>query len=213
MSHGVVPAAAADGARGLLAPLARGLARLGVSPNAVTVAGLVVTLCGASVLATDRPLAGGLLLLVGTLGDALDGQLARATGSGTRFGAFLDSTLDRVADAALGAAAIWLGHAHDDPVLLLTGVAALVASSLVPYVRAKAEALGMTAAVGTAPREARVALYLIGVLLWAATGDGRAFLVAVIAVAVLATLTVVERVVHVTRALRSAGRHQNEGNR
>ena len=213
MSHGVVPAAVADGARDLLAPLARGLARLGVSPNAVTAAGLVVTLGGAAVLAADRPLVGGLLLLVGTLGDALDGQLARATGSGTRFGAFLDSTLDRVADAALGAAAIWLGHVHGDPVLLLAGIAALVASSLVPYVRAKAESLGVTGAVGTAPREARIALYLIGVLLWAATGDGRAFKVAVIAVAVLATLTVAERVVHVTRDLRSAGQHQNEGNR
>jgi len=213
VSHGVVPAAVADGARDLLAPLARGLARLGVSPNAVTAAGLVVTLGGAAVLAADRPLVGGLLLLVGTLGDALDGQLARATGSGTRFGAFLDSTLDRVADAALGAAAIWLGHVHGDPVLLLAGIAALVASSLVPYVRAKAESLGVTGAVGTAPREARIALYLIGVLLWAATGDGRAFKVAVIAVAVLATLTVAERVVHVTRDLRSAGQHQNEGNR
>ena len=206
MSHGVVPAVVVDGTRNILAPLARFLARLGVRANTVTIAGVVVTLAGAVMVAAGQPFAGGLVLLAGTLADALDGQLARASGGGTRFGAFLDSTLDRVADGALAAAAIWLGHSTDHGALIVTGLALFLASSLVPYVRAKAEALGLSGDVGVAPREARVALYIVGVLVWAALADQRAFEVTIAAIAVLASYTLVERVTHVARALNNEGK-------
>ena len=206
MSHGVVPAAVADGTRGVLAPLARLLARRGIQANTVTVAGVIVTLAGAVMVAGGQPLAGGLVLLTGTLADALDGQLARASGGGTRLGAFLDSTLDRVADGALAGAAVWLGHSTAHPTLVASGLGLFLTSSLVPYVRAKAETLGLRGDVGVAPREARVAIYIIGVFVWAALADQRAFEVAVVGIALLASYTLVERVRHVARALKNEGK-------
>ena len=206
MNHGVIPAVVVDGTRSILAPLARLLARRGVHANAVTVVGVIVTLAGAVVVAGGQPLAGGLVLLAGTLADALDGQLARASGGGTRFGAFLDSTLDRVADGALAGAAIWLGHSTAHATLVAWSLALFLASSLVPYVRAKAETLGLRGDVGIAPREARVALYIIGVLIWAALADQRAFEVTVAVITLLTSYTLVERVRDVARALKNEGK-------
>ncbi|HEY3126973.1 MAG TPA: CDP-alcohol phosphatidyltransferase family protein, partial [Candidatus Limnocylindria bacterium] len=81
------------------------------------------------------------------------------------------------------------------------GLTLLVASFLVPYIRAKAESLGETASVGFAPREARIALYLIGVAAWAVTGVSALFAVAVAVTALLATITVIQRIAHVATAL------------
>lgn len=205
MSHGVVPGALAEGARGAIAPLARALARGGVSANAVTAAGCAITITGAALVASDQPLAGAAVLLLGTGADALDGQVARASGGGTRVGAFLDSVLDRVSDAALAFAAIWLGIARDDRVLLIGGSTMLVASFLVSYARAKAESLGLPAQVGPAPREARVALYLAGIALWGLTGSEQFFRALLVVIAILTTLTLVERIVHVIKTLQKEG--------
>src|SRR6185503_14194149 len=101
MSHGVVPDRVAEGARAGIGPLARGLAGMGISANAVTVAGGLLSVIGAGFLAAGMPLVALLILLVGTVADTLDGQIAKASGGGTRLGAFLDSTVDRVADGPL----------------------------------------------------------------------------------------------------------------
>lgn len=199
----IVPEGARTSARGSLAPLARALHAAGVSANAVTVLGLILTLAGAAALALGAPAVALVVLLVGALADTLDGQVAKAAGGGTKLGAFLDSTFDRLSDAAFAVAAISLGASRSEPVLLWAGILALVAGSLVPYIRAKAESLGLTASVGLAPREARLALLVIGVAAWAVTGNLQLFAAAVGVVALLSTITTIQRIAHVARLLNS----------
>jgi CDP-diacylglycerol--glycerol-3-phosphate 3-phosphatidyltransferase len=206
MSHGVVPDRLAEGARAGIGPLARALAGMGISANAVTIAGGVLSIVGAGFLAAGMPLPALLVLLIGTLADTLDGQLAKATGGGTRLGAFLDSTVDRVADGALFVGAAAAGANLGQPLLLWSSLIALVASFLVPYVRAKAESLGVSASVGPAPREARVVIFLIGLAAWAVLDIEALFVAAIFALAVLATITFVLRVVHVGRQLSTKER-------
>ena len=206
----IVPDRLAKSTRGGIAPVARRLHALGVSANAITVLGFLMTVSGAALLATGQPGSALLALLLGTLSDTLDGQIARAAGGGTRFGAFLDSTLDRLSDAALAIAAVQLGAAMFDPfhvtfgmadVLFWGGLVLLVASFLVSYIRAKAESLGEAATVGLAPREARIAIYLLGVAAWAVTGSPQLFAAAVAVAALLATITVIQRIAHMATTL------------
>ena len=206
MSHGVVPDRLADGARAGIGPLARALAAMGISANAVTIAGGALSVIGAGLLAAGLPLLALLVLLVGTLADTLDGQVAKASGGGTRLGAFLDSTVDRVADGALFVGAAAAGANLGQALLLWSSLIALVASSLVPYVRAKAESLGVSASVGPAPREARIVIFLIGLAAWAVVDVEAFFVAAVLALAVLSTITFVLRVVHVGRQLATKER-------
>jgi len=190
-----------DWARGracvLLAPIVRGLDWLGLHPNTVTIAGFLLQL-GIGVLygLGHLRLGGGLLLLVAPT-DALDGALARAAGKQSNFGAFLDSSLDRISDAALilGIAAHFLRRGAMQDVALLA--VALVASMMVSYTRARAEALGFTCKVGLLTRMERILLIggltllgLFGVLTWA--------------LAVLSVVTVVQRILHVYILSRQA---------
>jgi len=206
MSHGVVPDRVAEGARAGIGPLARRLAGMGISANAVTIAGGVLSIVGAGLLAAGMPLAALLVLLVGTIADTLDGQIAKASGGGTRLGAFLDSTVDRVADGALFVGAAASGANLGQPLLLWSSLVALVASFLVPYVRAKAESLGVSASVGPAPREARIVIFLIGLAAWALLDFQALFVAAVLALALLSSITFVLRVVHVGRQLSTKER-------
>jgi CDP-diacylglycerol--glycerol-3-phosphate 3-phosphatidyltransferase len=201
MSHGVVPDRLAEGARAGIGPLARALAGMGVSANAVTVTGGLLSIVGAGLLAAGMPLAALLVLLIGTIADTLDGQIAKASGGGTRLGAFLDSTVDRVADGALFVGAAASGANLGQPLLFWSSLVALVASFLVPYVRAKAESLGVSASVGPAPREARIVIFLIGLAAWALFDLQALFVAAVLALALLSSITFVLRVVHVGRQL------------
>jgi CDP-diacylglycerol--glycerol-3-phosphate 3-phosphatidyltransferase len=208
----IVPEGLAKSTRGGVAPIARRLHALGVSANVVTVVGFLVTVAGGALLASGQPGAALLVLLLGTLSDTLDGQIARAAGGGTRFGAFLDSTLDRLSDAALAIAAVRLGASMVNPffatfpfgtadILFWAGLVLLVASFLVSYIRAKAESLGEGATVGLAPREARIAIYLLGVAAWTVTGSIQLFAAAVALAAFLATITVLQRIAHMASAL------------
>ncbi len=201
MSHGVVPDRVAEGARAGIGPVARALAGMGISANAVTIAGGVLSVVGAGLLAAGMPLAALLVLLIGTIADTLDGQIAKASGGGTRLGAFLDSTVDRVADGALFVGAAASGANLGQPVLLWSSLVALVASFLVPYVRAKAESLGVSASVGPAPREARIVIFLIGLAAWALFDIQPLFVAAVLALALLSSITFALRVVYVGRQL------------
>ncbi len=200
-SHGIVPDGAARATRGGLAPLARALRDAGVTANAVTALGVILTLGGAALIALDAPLAALAVLLIGSLADTLDGAVARVSGGGTRLGGFLDSTADRVADAALFSAAAWLGSSRGDTVLFSAALLALSTSFFVPYVRAKAESLGVAATLGPAPREARLVILLAGIAAWALLGLPAALTAAVIVVAILAAITFLQRVAAVWRAL------------
>ena len=206
MSHGVVPNRVAEGARAGIGPIARALAAAGISANAVTIAGGVLSIVGSGFIAADMPLVALLVLLVGTLADTLDGQIAKASGGGTRLGAFLDSTVDRVADGALFVGAAALGASADQPLLLWSSLVALVASFLVPYVRAKAESLGVGASVGPAPREARIVIFLIGLAAWGLLNLQVLFVAAVLVLAALSSITFFLRVVHVGRQLSTKER-------
>jgi CDP-diacylglycerol--glycerol-3-phosphate 3-phosphatidyltransferase len=201
MSHGLMPNEVAEGTRLGLAPLARGLHRVGITANAVTVIGVLITFAGSALLAAGKPLPALIVLLAGALSDTLDGQLAKAAGGGTRFGAFLDSTLDRVSDAALACGAAALGAALGDAVLFWSALVGLVASFLVSYIRAKAESMGATASVGLMPREARLMVLLIGVGLWGVLGLYQLFVAIFAAVALLSVITLFQRIAFVAREL------------
>jgi len=202
-SHGLMPNEVADGMRLGLAPLARGLHRVGISANAVTVIGVLVTVAGSALVATGRPLPALFVLLAGGLADTLDGQLAKISGGGTRFGAFLDSTLDRVSDAAVACGAAALAAAVGDGLLFWSAIVGLVASFLVSYVRAKAESMGASAAVGLMPREVRLTVLIVGVGTWGVLGLYQLFVAAFAAVAILSVITLLQRVAFVARELNN----------
>jgi len=203
MSHGLMPNEVAARTRLGLAPLARGLHRVGITANAVTVIGVLITFAGSALLAVGRPLPALIVLLGGALSDTLDGQLAKVAGGGTRFGAFLDSTLDRISDAALSCGAAALGATLGDALLFWTALIGLVASFLVSYVRAKAESMGATATVGLMPREARLTVLLIGIGVWGVLGLYQLFVAVVAGVALLSVITLFQRIAFVARELNT----------
>lgn len=187
-------------------PIARRLLRLGVTPNAVTVAGTVGVLIGALGFgARGYLIPGALIVTFFALTDLLDGTMARMRGGATRFGAFLDSSMDRVADGAVfGAVTYWLATQGSR-----TGVAAalfcLVGGQLVSYVKARAEGLGMTCNVGIAERTERLIVVGIGGIL-AGFGLEWALPAALWLLAVLSFITVGQRIAHVRRQSLAAAR-------
>lgn len=146
----------------ILGPLAGALLRMGVSPDAVTVVGTVGVVVAALWLFPLGYLFGGTLVVTFfVLSDLLDGTMARRSGTSGPWGAFLDSTLDRFADAAIFTGLVlWLAGRGEDPLGAAFGLACLALGSIVPYARARAEGLGMTANVGIAERGERILLAL-----------------------------------------------------
>lgn len=138
----------------LVAPVARGLTRMGATPNVITTLGLILTTAGAAVVLLGRPVWGGAITTVGVLTDALDGAVARLQERETTIGSFYDSVADRVSDGVLFAAAAWL--VVDRPVLFAVAMVALASAFLTSYMRAKAESLGWNATVGLVERPERM---------------------------------------------------------
>jgi CDP-diacylglycerol--glycerol-3-phosphate 3-phosphatidyltransferase len=209
----VIPQRVKDGFVGLIGPLARALIRAGVHPNTITTVGTLVVVGSGVAFGTGAIRLGGLLLLISGVFDLLDGQVARQSGKMTTFGAFYDSTLDRVGEGAVFAGLIFYfltGPLPADmkPRAIAAGLVALVASLLVSYTRARAEALGVENKVGIAPRAERILLLGVPALvLGAGPGRGRPGVVLFWIVAVLAlvsAITVIQRVVHVARVARGA---------
>jgi CDP-diacylglycerol---glycerol-3-phosphate 3-phosphatidyltransferase len=193
------------GARRIASRSIRGLARTRVSPNALTAAG--VLLCaGASVLVYfeyRNEIAfywlGAAVFLIGSLLDILDGALARAGGKSTPFGAFMDSTTDRVSEGfMLGAVALVFSRHRNETALAFT-VAAVAGSFLVSYTRARAEALGLRGDVGIGSRAERVVVITTG-LVFAPWG---ALQWAIYLLTATAWVTVLQRVLAVRTQLRS----------
>ncbi|MDO4888585.1 MAG: CDP-alcohol phosphatidyltransferase family protein [Actinomycetaceae bacterium] len=157
-------------AQAAFGPIAKVFVKAGISADAVTITGTVAGVALALwLLPTDHLASGSLAIGALALFDSLDGQIARLTGTSSKWGAFLDSTLDRVTDAAIFIGLFLWAHAHagsDTRGLLAVGLlGALVTGSLVPYVRARAEGLGMTASVGIAERADRLVIILVAALL------------------------------------------------
>jgi CDP-diacylglycerol--glycerol-3-phosphate 3-phosphatidyltransferase len=160
---------ARDRVRGAFEPLALGLGRLGLTPDALTVIGFAITVIGAILVAQQQWLAGGLVVFAGGVFDLFDGTLARATGRASRWGAFLDSTLDKTGEIAvfLGViAGLQSVGIADGPLL---AAAAMAAALMVSYTRARAEGLGFAsgrgmASVGLMPREVRLVILTLGLV-------------------------------------------------
>lgn len=177
---------------------ARLIARTGVSPNTLTLVGLFLNVLVAVVLAFGHPVAGGLLVLLANAFDMLDGALARITGKVSRFGAFLDSTMDRYEEALLYLGiGVWLFY-RGDGLLMLAGYLAIIGSILVSYARARAESLGVGGEVGWLPRPERIVLLAVGLIF-------HYYLLAPVLwlLAVLTNVTAVQRILHVRRELES----------
>ena len=188
-------------------PVAAGLLRAGVSPDAITVLGTVGVVTGALALFPRGQLFVGTLVVTAfVLTDMLDGAMARRLERRSVFGAWLDSTCDRLADAAVfSGLVLWFVGDGDD--VLLAGVAlfCLVAGSLVSYANARAEGLGLTCDVGFAERAERLIIVLVGAGL---TGLGLSWAlpVGLWALAVASVVTVVQRLVEVRRQAAAAVR-------
>ncbi|WP_129337566.1 phosphatidylinositol phosphate synthase [Cellulomonas endophytica] len=189
----------------LLTPLARALLRAGVSPDAVTVTGtLVVVVTALWAFPTGHLLLGAVLIGAFALTDALDGTMARLSGRQGPWGAFLDSTLDRLADGAIFAGVLLWAVGRDDEPLALVALACLVLGSVVPYARARAEGLGMTAAVGIAERADRLVVALVAVGLVGLGLPPVVLTVVLGLLAVAAAVTVGQRMATVHRQARAA---------
>ncbi|SNS47204.1 CDP-diacylglycerol inositol 3-phosphatidyltransferase [Micrococcales bacterium KH10] len=193
----------------VMTPLARGLLRLGISPDAVTVVGTTGTVVAALVmLPTNRLFAGSLVIGAFALSDALDGTMARLSGRSGPWGAFLDSTLDRVADGAIFTALAAYFLVQQDGTISTVGAslaaACLVTGFTVSYARARAEGLGMTANVGIAERSERLVISLV---ITGFVGLGLPVIVLVVTLGVIALaslVTVGQRMATVHRQIAQA---------
>lgn len=173
------------------------LARIGVTPNVLTVTGFVFNVITACVIATGHISFGGLLVFLSGGFDMLDGALARVTKAASAFGAFLDSLLDRYSEAAILLALIYVFTIRHDTLAVLLVYAVAMGSILISYARARAEGLGLEAKVGIAPRPERVIILGLGLLLNFRTAVG-----ALILLAVLTNVTALQRLYHVWRQTR-----------
>ena len=196
------------GARTLASRSVVGLARTRMTPNALTAGGVILCLAASVLVLFERHSeiaifwAAAAIFVVGSLLDILDGALARAGGKTTAFGAFLDSTTDRVSEGfMLAAIAYVLANAHR-PVFAAVAAAGIAASFLVSYTRAKAEALGLRGDVGIGSRAERVVVITAGLVLapWGVLPWALVLLTAT------AWFTVLQRVLHVRKQLMEAQR-------
>ena len=183
----------------LTQPVVRILAKTRTTPNALTWLGFGLTLGAVALIIYGHLLAAGFMVLVSSFFDMLDGALARGTNQVTRFGAILDSTLDRMSEAGLFLGILVFYALNATPpstmIILLAGIA-MIASFLVSYVRARAEGAGLDCEVGLLTRTERVVILILGLLL------SRIDYVLVIAlgiIAILSSVTVGQRLVYVWR--------------
>ncbi len=211
-------------------PLALGLGRLGLTPDALTLIGFGITVVGAILVSQQLWLAGGVVILFGGVFDMFDGTLARATGRVSNLGAFMDSVFDRAGEVIVYigiVAGLQAVRSGDGPLL---AAAALGSAVLVSYTRARSEGLGFThgtgmAVVGVMPREVRLVILSLGLVLagllgttvevsevrltqlgTAALAPGTVALqIALAIITVGSTLTVIQRILHV----RSQANHQS----
>jgi phosphatidylglycerophosphate synthase len=185
-------------------PIARGIAKLGITPDTLTIVGTIGVAGGAlGFYPRGKFFVGTLVITAFVFSDLMDGAVARVTGSSGPWGAFLDSTLDRVGDGAVfGALALWYAGDGNNTTLCAVALYDLVAGAVTSYSKARAESLGMTANVGVAERSER----LIAVLVL--TGLSGLFdapvlrAIALWGLAVLTTITVIQRIVEVRRQTR-----------
>jgi CDP-diacylglycerol--glycerol-3-phosphate 3-phosphatidyltransferase len=174
-----------------------------LTPNAISLTGLVGNLVAAALIVEELFVLAGVAFVLGSLCDMLDGRYSRMSGKGTPFGAFLDSTLDRIEEGiVLAAVAVWFAKSSNDLAVGAT-VLTVVGSYMVSYTRARAEALGVECKVGIASRAVRVVILSAGLLFadGEIVADVDLLEPAVYAMAALTIFTTFQRVLHVRRQL------------
>jgi len=174
------------------------LSKSGIKPNALTFIGLALNIAAAYVIATGHFLFGGVLVLISGLFDLLDGALARFTGQTTQFGAILDSTVDRISEAAILCGVLIWYIPKEGTLEIVLIFAVLTGSFLVSYVRARAEGLGLQCQVGLFTRAERVIVLAIGLLV-------NQVFIALCVLAVFVYVTVIQRLVYLKKI-----KNQNE---
>jgi len=175
-----------------------------LTPNAISLTGFVLNVVAAVLVLDHLFFLGGVAFIVGSIMDTLDGRYARTSGKGTPFGAFLDSTLDRMEEGiVLTAVAVYFSQRGMDFAVGAT-VVAVLASLMVSYTRARAEALGVACKVGIATRPVRVVILAAGLVFakGAGLGDFELLSPAVYVLAALSVITVFQRIFHVRAELR-----------
>jgi CDP-diacylglycerol--glycerol-3-phosphate 3-phosphatidyltransferase len=174
-------------------PVVRILSKSGITPNALTFINLAVNLIAAYVIATGHFLLGGVLVLVAGLFDLLDGALARFTEQATRFGAILDSVVDRISEAAiLCGLLIWYIPQEEAGLEIVLIFVVLIGSFMVSYIRARAEGLGWQCQVGLFTRAERVIVLAIGLLV-------NQIFIALCVLTVFVFITIVQRLVYLRK--------------
>lgn len=181
---------------------------LPLTPNAISVAGLVGNVVAAVLLWQEHYVLAGAAFILGSVMDTLDGRYSRMSGKGTTFGAFLDSTLDRIEEGIVLTAAVMVFAKHADDVNAALASLAAVSSLLVSYTRARAEGLGLDGKAGIGSRAVRVVILSIGLVLGGEELiDGLDLLPASIWVlAALGVFTTLQRMWHVRSQLQRADR-------
>jgi phosphatidylinositol phosphate synthase len=174
-----------------------------LTPNAISLTGLALNLLAAALVWESLFFLGGIAFVVGSVCDTLDGRYSRMSGKGTPFGAFLDSTLDRIEEGIVLTAVAGSFALHGNRAGAAAVVVAVLASLMVSYTRARAEALGVECKVGIATRPVRVVILSIGLIFakGASLGSFELLQPAVYVLAVLSVITVAQRIWHVRREL------------
>jgi CDP-diacylglycerol--glycerol-3-phosphate 3-phosphatidyltransferase len=174
-----------------------------LTPNTISLTGLALNLVAAVLVWERLYFLGGIAFVVGSVMDTLDGRYSRMSGKGTPFGAFLDSTLDRVEEGIVLTAVAGYFALHSDRFAAAAVVVAVLSSLMVSYTRARAEALGVECKVGIATRPVRVVILSIGLIFarGASLGNFELLRPAVYVLAALSLITVAQRIRHVRREL------------
>ena len=181
-------------------PIVTVLEKTHITPNAVTCLGLIITIVGAVLIALGHPFAAGFVVLFAGLFDMLDGALARRTNRITKFGGVLDSTLDRVSEAAvLIGISVLFANQHSTWGVAIAGIA-FIAAQLVSYIRAKADALNINCEIGIFTRPERVVILCVGLLL---SRFNHVLFIALAIIAVLSFVTAGQRLIFVWKKTKS----------
>lgn len=191
---------------GIINPLTNWLVRTRVHPNALTTMGFGVTICSAFFFHQHHVRTAGFLILLGGFFDIIDGRVARLSGLGSKFGAFYDSTLDRISEIAVFVGLLSLYNDYrlelGDVGMIYLIMLAMAGSLMVSYTRGRAEALGLDCRVGLMPRAERVVLIGASALFFGEMWDGLVLKAVILLLAVLTNLTAFQRIYWVWKHAR-----------
>jgi CDP-diacylglycerol---glycerol-3-phosphate 3-phosphatidyltransferase len=194
------------GVYGIIKPLIDVLVRHRVHPNLLTTLGFAATLGAGMAFHQHYVRAAGFLILLGGFFDILDGRVARLTGLGSKFGAFYDSTLDRISEIVvfMGILSLYNSYRQElgDVGMIYLVMLAMAGSLMISYTRARAEALGLDCKVGLMPRAERVVLIGAAALFFGQAWDGLVLKIVIVILAVLTNLTAFQRIVWVYQHAR-----------